>query len=203
MSFTSHCLAYYSNNVKAYHQDTNFDSRTSSIQWTRPLLMILNKTMLRAPGQLYGVSFYCDDPASTEVMLNGQSLILARHPADETGRGSVTVMEMEIKHSVFCMLDPQQRAPDDVVVNGSWNWQADGIVPYGQLSVLVDTRESLLIPTHGLHPSVRKVWRSADEVPGQWDLSRPVVMRLFSITATLNCALQVRRLLTFWLIIGR
>ncbi len=112
----------------------------------------LNRTMPRAPGQLYGVSFYCDDPARTEVSLDGQPLILARHPSDDSGRSSVTVMDMEIKHTVFNLLDPYRRAPGDVVIRGDWTWQTKEAAPYGKLTTTDNNPSSLSICTHDLHP---------------------------------------------------
>jgi hypothetical protein len=99
----------------------------------------LNKTLPRCKSQLYGVTFYVDEPAKAEVWLDGEPITaLARNPPDETGRPSVTVAEAEIEHTVFEQLDPSSNLPDRVVLEGGhWDWNdpEEGQPAFGRLTI--------------------------------------------------------------------
>jgi hypothetical protein len=67
----------------------------------------LGKAMPRSAAQLYGLTFYVDDPAKAVVLLDGAPIEhLFRNPPDETGRGSVTVAACDLRFTVFDQLDP-------------------------------------------------------------------------------------------------
>ncbi len=73
-----------------------------------------------SPAQLYGVTLYVEDAARANVRLDGQSLLLARNPADDTGRPSVTILESEIVTPVFGQLDPASTGAE--ASGGAWTW---------------------------------------------------------------------------------
>lgn len=110
---------------------------------------ILDQVMPRSPAMLNGVTFYCDDPARAEVRLDGRALAVARNPADETGRASVTVAETDLRFGVFSRLDPARRSPDDAQVDGgAWDWHGD----HGSLVPCGSAPASLRIALNDWHP---------------------------------------------------
>jgi hypothetical protein len=67
----------------------------------------LSKMMPRSAGQLYGLTFYVDDPAKAEVLLDGAPIeYLFRNPPDETGRSSVTIAACDLRYTVFDQCNP-------------------------------------------------------------------------------------------------
>lgn len=130
---------------------TASDANTVEISsWHDP---VLNKTLPRSPAQLYGLTFYVDDPARARVLLDDRPIwLLARNARDETGRFSVTICEAEIRHLVFDALDPLQKAGLEAQVNGG-NWRfmrAEKDTPaFGRLTVSRGQSASLRIPMHG------------------------------------------------------
>jgi hypothetical protein len=127
------------------------DANTVEISsWHDP---VLNKTLPRSPAQLYGLTFYVDDPARARVLLDGRPIrLLARNGRDETGRFSVTICEAEIRHLVFDALDPLQKAGLEAQVSGG-NWRftrAEKDTPaFGRLTVSRGQSANLRIPMHG------------------------------------------------------
>ena len=127
------------------------DANTIEItSWRDP---VLDKTLPRSPAQLYGLTFYVDDPSRAKVRLDGQPVrALARNPADETGRPSVTILEAEIRHCVFDALDPLQKAGLEAELSGgTWRFSRaeKDIAPHGRLAVSRGTAASLRLPMFG------------------------------------------------------
>jgi hypothetical protein len=134
----------------------------------------LNKTLPRCKAQLYGVTFYVDEPARAKVWLDGERITaLARNPPDETGRPSVTVAEAEIEHTLFERLDPAANLPDHVVLEGgqwSWNEPRDERPAFGRLTIGAsppgartagrpDAAASIELPLCGLAPNGAQLLR--------------------------------------------
>jgi hypothetical protein len=84
----------------------------------------LGKMLPRSPAQLYGLTFYVDDPGRAKVFLDGRRLeTLVVNPIDETGRPSVSIAECDIRYVVFDKLDPVVNTPSDVTYqNLAWHW---------------------------------------------------------------------------------
>ena len=127
------------------------DENTAKIaSWHDP---VLNKRLPRSPAQLYGLTFYVDDPARARVLLDGRPIqLLARNGRDETGRFSVTICEAEIRHLVFDALDPLQKAGLEAqVTGGNWRFTRAGkdTPAFGRLIVSRGQSASLRIPMHG------------------------------------------------------
>lgn len=124
---------------------------------------VLGKQLPRSPGQLYGLTFYVEDPSAAQVRLDGERLeTLFRNPPDETGRASVTIAECDIRQVLFEVLDPLANHPDEASIEGGdWSWrQADGEDhAHGRLSIGaapsgagrggLGEMASLSIPLHG------------------------------------------------------
>jgi len=130
---------------------TMIDANTVEISsWHDP---VLNKTLPRSPAQLYGLTFYVDNPARARVLLDGQPIpLLARNSRDDTARFSVTICEAEIRHLVFDALDPLQKAGLEARLNGG-NWRFSlaehGTPAFGRLTVSRGSSANLRIPMHG------------------------------------------------------
>ncbi len=121
---------------------------------------VLDKQLPRSPAQLYGLTFYVDDPTMAQVSLDDRTLpILARNPPDATGRPSVTIAESEIRTVVFEQLDPTVNLLGEAkLAGGTWTWSkdADGFT-YGRLAAFGQQESSaglitLTLPLHGLTP---------------------------------------------------
>jgi hypothetical protein len=56
---------------------------------------VIEKTLPRSPAQLYGLTFYVDDPKRATVAVDDRPVLLFRNRPDETGRPSVTIAEAE------------------------------------------------------------------------------------------------------------
>jgi hypothetical protein len=122
---------------------------------------VLDKMMPRAPSQLYGITFYVDDPAKTKVLLDGKPLALLRNPPDETGRGSVTIAEAEIRTMLFGRVDPVANLEGEAQpTGGEWRWtdkDGDGL-SYGRLETTGRDLASLRLPLHGLTPAGAQIF---------------------------------------------
>jgi len=137
------------------------DSISDHVVWTEANTVeiaswrdtVLDKMMPRSPAQLYGLTFYVEDPASARVLLDGRPIpLLARNPADVTGRPSVTIMESEICHPVFDALDPASKAGSGAtLVGGAWKFSgARKTTPaYGRLTAAKAAAASLRLPMFG------------------------------------------------------
>jgi hypothetical protein len=98
------------------------DANTIAISsWTDA---VLNKVLPRSPGQLYGLTFYVDDPSKACVLLDEMPIdALVRNPADETGRYSVTIGEAEIRTTLLGRVDPASNSPEAVQTShADWRW---------------------------------------------------------------------------------
>ncbi len=127
------------------------DANTVEIaSWRDP---VLDKMLPRSPAQLYGLTFYVDDPSRAKLLLDGRPVrMLARNPADETGRASVTIMEAEIRHLVFDALDPLQKAGLEAELSGgTWRFnRVEKNAPaHGRLAVSRGAAASLRLPMFG------------------------------------------------------
>jgi hypothetical protein len=100
---------------------------------------VLKKRMPRGPTQLYGLTFYVDEPQNAEVWLDDRRIdTITRNPADETGRPSITIAESGIKWTIFDRLDPLRNQPEaGAAAIGAWTWCEAGAPekPHGRLSV--------------------------------------------------------------------
>jgi len=136
------------------------DGNTVSItSWLDPCL---GKRLPRSKGQLYGLTFYVDDPARAEVRLDGERLeTIVVNGADETGRPSVTIAECDLRRILFDRLDPLANAPAECLLSGgTWTWRvaAAGEPAHGHLLLSAEAPPakasrvavaSLTIPLHG------------------------------------------------------
>jgi len=92
---------------------------------------VLGKMMPRSPAQLYGLTFYVDDPARAEVLLDGAPVdFLFRNAPDESGRASVSIAACDLHYTVFDQLDPARNHPtgrepptDRPEAGASWRWR--------------------------------------------------------------------------------
>ena len=100
----------------------------------------LGKTLPRSTGQLYGLTFYVDEPSRAKVLLDGVAIEhLFRNPPDETGRSSVTIAACDLRYTVFDQLDPAYNpsaagkpAPEKgdlansaaLLTGARWSWRA-------------------------------------------------------------------------------
>jgi len=127
---------------------------------------VLNKTLPRSAAQLYGQTFYVQDPWSAAVTLDGQPIeTLVRNEKDQTGRPSVTIAESEIRHVVFDRLDPLSDS-NCQLDGGKWDW-IENEEPFAHGRLTVEARAmrnpkpgkagrriaSLRIPLNGLNPA--------------------------------------------------
>jgi hypothetical protein len=99
----------------------------------------LDKRLPRSPTQLYGLTFYVDDPVRAEVRLDGEVIeSLVRNSPDETGRASVTVAECDIRNTIFDQLDPLANDGGSTSpIGGQWTWhpRLSGAPAFGRLEV--------------------------------------------------------------------
>ncbi len=120
----------------------------------------LGKILPHSASQLYGLTFYVDDPAKADIRLDGEPIeTLVVNPAEETGRQSVSIAECGIRQILFDKLDPLANAPTECALSGAvWSWRASatGERSHGRLSVVASARASvektpasLTIPLHG------------------------------------------------------
>jgi hypothetical protein len=126
--------------------------------WRDP---VIGKRMPRSRGQLYGLTFYVDDPSKADVRLDGEPIeTFFVNPADETGRPSITIAECDIRHLLFDNLDPARNRPGDVhLVGGQWTWRprGEGDRAFGRLAASGPVRAagtavagaSLTVALHG------------------------------------------------------
>jgi hypothetical protein len=115
--------------------------------WRDP---VLNKMLPRSPSQLFGLTFYVEDPLRAEVRLDGRLVEhLVRNKRDETGRHSVTVAECEIRYPVFKHLDPMRG--DAQVEQGAWQFHAEPA--FGRLTIGGEGCAKLRVPMHGWTPT--------------------------------------------------
>ncbi|MDQ2860473.1 MAG: hypothetical protein M3T55_07065 [Pseudomonadota bacterium] len=134
----------------------------NSVMITSWLDACLGKMLPRSKSQLYGLTFYVDDPARAEVRLDGERLeTLVVNGPDETGRPSVTIAECDLRHILFDQLDPLANAPaQSELSHGGWAWRpaASGERAHGRLTFAPEPAEaedprvamaSLKIPLHG------------------------------------------------------
>lgn len=150
----------------AYHLERP-DANTVHIRsWVDPAL---GKTLPRSQGQLYGLTFYVNDPGRADVRLDGKRVeTLVRNPRDETGRLSVTIAEAAIRYVVFDRLDPVANGSGQIQpVGGEWRWvEPAQEPPFGRLTIVSgEARDTitgtgggpgiaiLKLPLHGLTPT--------------------------------------------------
>jgi len=77
------------------------------------------------PAQLYGVTFYVDDPRKAAVFLDGSPVTtLIHNDPDQTGRLSVTIAEGEIRFPLFDDFDPARTAASECIFSNSV-WRRD------------------------------------------------------------------------------
>lgn len=126
--------------------------------WVDPVLGVV---MPRSPAQLFGVTFYVDNPSEGEVILDGKKIeSLVRNPPDGTGRASVTIVESDAGQIIFDELDPTLN--DSVLpVGGNWQWLTLTEPPaqtFGRLMITDgDEKATLEIPLHGFCASGSQV----------------------------------------------
>jgi hypothetical protein len=121
----------------------------------------LGKTLPRSRGQLYGLTFYVDDPARAEIRLDGERLdaIVINRP-DETGRPSVTIAECDLRFSLFNQLDPATNSAGEIEFRDAvWQWwgAASHEPDFGRLTVAPNDNRgaddkimaAMTIPLHG------------------------------------------------------
>lgn len=131
-------------------------SRTSAnvIRIHSSLDHALDKRLPRSSSQLYGVTFYVDDPKKAQVWIDDEEVeSLARNSADHTGRPSVTIAACDIRTIVFDRLDPLANGPHySHCRSGSWRWctDSDGS-SYGRLTTKGDLA-TLALQLFGLQP---------------------------------------------------
>ncbi len=126
---------------------------------------VLGKMLPRSPGQLYGLTFYVEDPAKARVLLDSKPLnVLVRNARDETGRYSVTVAESDIRYVLIGRLNPLANSPQEALLEGGkWQWIANTGEkrPFGRLTIagnLAGTPQArgtarLSVPLHGWAPT--------------------------------------------------
>lgn len=121
-------------------------NRLDITSWDDP---VLGRRLPVGPTQLYGQTFYVEDPINAEVRLDGAILDhIVRNPPDETGKPSVTIAACGVEAPIFQQLDPLLKAPDVRVEGGTWHWD-NGIAPGGILTLGEGGRAEVIIPMHG------------------------------------------------------